>query len=589
MPGPEAAASRYHPPVSRLKLPEFIHEVIDDPRQRGILVAGSLALFAVGLTPRVLSPGLPSAQEALRTQPELQNLFVLLAFASTATILLGGLASDVLRRRGLLVGGLAVMAISCLVALVFDSGGIFYAANFIGVAASGLVLTYGIGSVAIAYEGIPRATALGFVYGAFGAGSAASPAVLTLFPHLVPGDGPGVESSFTFDTWLAYGLTAVAAAVAMWAAYRYVPRIPGSLPARRGLVAAVAFWAISILAIVSGIVAMGGEGGVIVPFGLALAGALGVAALAVRGARTVEEVDSLKVDRRALGAALAVGVAIGFAQAVPLMLLPVVFEYPLRYGTLWAVFAIAPFAIALFVSGPVAGIMLRRFGPRAIMSSGTLAVGVANLLLAAVLVAIVGFVRDFYQVNPDSARAVLGAAHYLLFVVPLILVGAGFVLGTTVRTAIVFASTPRGLPASAAAINEASVGLGSRIGIVAATTLLATTAIGSARQIAERRAPDAVDALMAEFELTLRSLGTPRFREVYAATLEGAEPIKGAAYSVAYLDGVVAALVLSGIVGVLGAVLAFLLIGRRDPIQTVFDMQDERGSLPSTKPHISGS
>jgi MFS family permease len=562
--------------VSRIKLPEFIHEVIDDPRQRGILLAGSLALFAVGLIPRALSPGLPTAQQALRAQPELQNLFLLLAFGSTATILLGGLASDVLRHRALLVGGLAVMLASCLVAIVFPSGPLYYAASFIGIAASGLVLAYGIGSVAIAYSGIPRATALGFVYGAFGAGAAASPAVLTLFPRLIPSDEPGVPSSFTFETWLAYGLTALASAIAMWAAVRYVPRIPGSLPASPMLVSGVALWAISVLAIVSGVVALGGEGGLLMPVVLIVGGAVGLATIGLGWRRTIDAVEALRLDRRALGAALAVGVAIGFAQAVPLMLLPVVFEYPLHYGTLWAVGAIAPFAVALFLAGPIAGILLRRFGPRGIMSAGTLAVGVANLLLAAVLIAIVGFVREFYQENPATARAVLNAAHYLLFIAPLVLIGAGFVLGTTVRTAIVFASTPRGLPASAAAINEASVGLGSRIGIVAATTLLATTAVASARQIAEARAPAQATQLLAEFQSTLDSLGTPRFREVYAATLEGAEPAKGAAYSVAYLDGVTAALIMSGVVGVLGAALAWFLIGRRDPIQTVFDMQDER-------------
>ncbi len=222
------------------------------------------------------------------------------------------------------------------------------------------------------------------------------------------------------------------------------------------------------------------------------------------------------------------------------------------------------------------------------MATGTLAIGVANLLLALVLMAIAGFVREFYDQNPTSARAVLGAVHYLLFIAPLVLIGAGFVLGTTVRTAIVFASTPRGLPATAAAVNEASVGLGSRIGVVTATTLLATTAVASARQIAETRAPERVAEVMAEFELTLNSLGTPRFREVYAATLEGAEPAKGAAYSVAYLDGVVAALVLSGVVGVLGAALAWFLIGRRDPIQTVFDMQEER-SREEASPAAGGA
>jgi len=130
--------------VSRVKLPEFIHEVIDDPRQRGILMAGSLAMFAVGLTPRVLSPGLPTAQEALRSQPDLQNFFLLLAFAGTATIILGGLVSDVFRRRILLVGGLALMLVGAVIGLLVPDGPIFIGANFISIAATGVVLAYAI-------------------------------------------------------------------------------------------------------------------------------------------------------------------------------------------------------------------------------------------------------------------------------------------------------------------------------------------------------------------------------------------------------------------------------------------------------------
>ena len=176
----------------------------------------------------------------------------------------------------------------------------------------------------------------------------------------------------------------------------------------------------------------------------------------------------------------------------------------------------------------------------------------------------------------------LAEFHYLLFILPLILVGAGFVLSTTVRTAIVFASTPRGLSASAAAINEASVGLGSRIGIVAATSALAVAALGSARDMVIDRPLEEAAALIDEFELALVSLGTPRFKEVYDASLAGAEPIKQAAYSVAYIDGVVVALVISGVVGIGGAILAWILVGRRAPIETVFDMQDERDEAGHT-------
>jgi ABC-type sulfate transport system permease component len=85
-----------------------------------------------------------------------------------------------------------------------------------------------------------------------------------------------------------------------------------------------------------------------------------------------------------------------------------------------------------------------------------------------------------------------------------------------------------------------------------------------------------VTALVGEFELMLRSLGTPRFRDAYGATLEGSDTLKGAAYMVAYLDGVTVALMVSALVAVLGAILAWVLVARRGPIETVFDMQDER-------------
>ncbi len=576
--------------MSRIQLPEFIHEVVDDPRQRGILIAGSLALFSVGLVPRVLSPGLPNAQEALRTQPDLQNLFLLLAFASTATIILGGLVSDLFRRRELLIGALSVMVLASAVNIALPQGYIFFGANIVAVAATGVVLAYAIGTVAVTYEGVARATALGFVYGAYGAGSAASPAVLTLFPRLLPSDDPTVPAAFTFDTWLAYLLTAIASGVALWASRRWMPPIPGSLPVSRKLIVGVAGWSMAVLAIVTGVLGLGGEAGVVVPMLLIVGGVIGLATATIRFNRTSEEMARLRLDRRGLGAALAVGVAVGFAQAVPLMLLPVVFQYPFNYGTLFSVLAIAPFAIALLLAGPISGILIRRFGPRGMMTSGTLALGVANVLLAVTLSWLVEQVRQAFQADPTSSDLGLVPYNYLLFVLPLVLVGAGFVLSTTVRTAIVFASTPRGLSASAAAINEASVGLGSRIGIVVATTVLAGTALASARQMVIDRPAEQATALINEFELALTSLGTPRFKEVYEASIAGAEPIKRAAYSVAYIDGVVVALLLSGIAGIGGAILAYLLTGRRDPLKTVFDMQDERAAQgPAGAPGVDGS
>ena len=98
--------------MPHIEMPEFIKDVIDDPRQRGILIAGVLSLFVVGLVPRVLSPGLPSAQEQLRSDPEIQNLLLLVSFASAAAVVLGGLVSDLFRRRRLLIGSLLIVVVA---------------------------------------------------------------------------------------------------------------------------------------------------------------------------------------------------------------------------------------------------------------------------------------------------------------------------------------------------------------------------------------------------------------------------------------------------------------------------------------------
>jgi MFS family permease len=548
-----------------MKLPVFIEDVVREPRARGVLVAGALALFAVGLVPRALSPGLPKAQEALKAQPEVENVFLLVSFVSAAAVLAAGALVDIVRRRGLILGALGVMGSGALVSLLVDDGPVFYLANMLSVAAAGVALAYGIGSVAIAYEGVARATALGIVYAAYGAGSAAAPALLTLIVVPLAGDGTGqtpegsLPPDYAFQTWPAYAAAALSAAVALWGARRWMPRIPGGLPAPRRLVAGVGLWTVSIIAIVTGLLGLRGPAGPLVPVTLVLAGALGLSTVAIGRRRTQRMVAELPMERRGLSAALVVGVAVGFAQAVPLLVLPPLFEYVLGYGTLFGMMALAPFAIALLAAGPVSGVLLQRYGPRGMMAIGSLGLGVSSLLLALVL----------SMVGPETP--------YAAFIVPLALIGAGFVLATTVRTAIVFASTPRGLPASAAAINEASVALGSRVGVVIATGTVSVTATAAATSLLAGR-PD-TEPLLAAFSEALGALGTPRFKAVIASLAEQAGDafdVGRSAFLSAYLDGVVAALVMGGTVGIVGAILAWLLTGRRDPLRTVFDMRDER-------------
>ena len=146
------------------------------------------------------------------------------------------------------------------------------------------------------------------------------------------------------------------------------------------------------------------------------------------------------VQRRPVAIALFVGFVIAYAQTAALFEVPVYFQVVLGYGAILSVIATIPFMVALAAAGPVAGILLVRFSPRTLIVGGILAVGLGSIVIAAIL-------------RPG--------AGYLGFAISFAMIGAGFVIATTVRTAIIFASVPRGLPATAAALNEASVALGS--------------------------------------------------------------------------------------------------------------------------------
>ena len=137
--------------------------------------------------------------------------------------------------------------------------------------------------------------------------------------------------------------------------------------------------------------------------------------------------------------ALFAGLVIAVAQNIPMSQLPNYFGVILGYGPLFGIVAVAPLFVALVLAGPVAGYLLARVSPRTLVGGGIVAVGIGNLAMGLILG------RD---------------ASYIGFVLPLVLIGGGFVIATTVRTAIIFASVPRGLPATAAAMNEASIQVG---------------------------------------------------------------------------------------------------------------------------------
>jgi MFS family permease len=525
--------------VRRPSPPTFLTDLAREPGAVATLVAACLALLAAGLAPRIFSPGLASVQSAVRERPEIEVLLMAASVITAGALLVGGVLGDADGRRRTMLIGLAAMAVTGLGGLFFDDGPLFVVGRFIDVASASIVLPIALAGVATRFEGVERATAIGLAYGAYGAAGAAAPVLLTLF-------GP------TGTRAPAFAAAAAAAIIAFAYGRRHWRDLPTAGPAQRVAVVVTAIWAFGIVVITAGLIGFQGTGADDARLGLVIAGVILVAAgLSVERRRQQAGRPGPRVQRRPVAIALFVGFAIAYAQTAALFQVPVYFQLVLGYGPILSVIATIPFMVALAAAGPVAGILLVRFSPRTLLVGGILAVGLGSVVIAAIL-------------RPD--------AGYLGFAFSFALIGAGFVIATTVRTAIIFASVPRGLPATAAALNEASVALGSRAALVVVTVLVTTLALDSYSASLTGRTPGEIDAAVGAFRTLLSAINMP----AYGVLVGGVGNTDAAAYAAAYTDAVRTVMFSTGILTLLAAPIAWIAIGRRDPLLTVWQHQDER-------------
>ena len=167
--------------MKRPPVPEVIRDLYRDPDDARTLLVAALSLAAAGLDPRVFSPGLVSVQEAVRARPEVEQLLLIAAVVGALVLLVGGVLGDTDGRRRIQIGALGLLVITGLSGLFITDGPLFLAGRLVGAISASIILPFALAGVAVTYQGIPRATAIGFAYAAFGAGTAAGPVLLTLF------------------------------------------------------------------------------------------------------------------------------------------------------------------------------------------------------------------------------------------------------------------------------------------------------------------------------------------------------------------------------------------------------------------------
>jgi DHA2 family multidrug resistance protein-like MFS transporter len=308
-----------------------------------------------------------------------------------------------------------------------------------------------------------------------------------------------------------------------------------------------------LLAVTGGATGFRADPGSPIRMALVVGGILLVGVFLLWQRRRERRADDAAIDVRPVTVALIAGVVIAVAQTAPAVQAPIRFQIVDGMTPLMATIAIAPFVLALLLAGPVAGLLLSRFRPRTLIVGGLVTVGIGDLL--------------FSFAGPT--------AGYAWFIVPLAAIGAGFVVGTCVRTAVIFASVPRRLPATAAALNQSSLMVGAQIGVAAVTAIVSDAALAAFTRSTQASGGDQASAL-AGFRTFIDAVGTSTMGEAIANLGDALR----AGYAAAYAAGVSQALATVGTASLIAAAVCWFVMGERAPLTSVWEHRDERSVAP---------
>ena len=164
------------------------------------------------------------------------------AVGSAILLLVGGAIGDLRRARPLMLGGLATLVVTGSIGLLVPTGPDLRSARLAGAVAAAIVVPASLASVALAYSGVTRATAIGLAYAVYGGATSVMPILLTMVP--------GTQ-------WPGFVVAPLAAAVALLVAWGRIPDLAHNDRSARAYVLGTALWASSVVAISSGVLWLG--------------------------------------------------------------------------------------------------------------------------------------------------------------------------------------------------------------------------------------------------------------------------------------------------------------------------------------------
>ena len=507
----------------------------DDVRHWRALAACVIAVVASAINPPVLQATSSGIQGALHVDPEgAAELVGLYYVIQAGTMVLGGVLGDRFGTRRVLTIGLI---------------GLFGAALLMALGPSWLAII--VGSVGLSlFSAFVFPLSLAGVLRTFDQRVLPVGIALFLSIQLTATLITPALSQWLFD---AFGFSAtmvptlVMASLALVAVRRWLPETRAAALISRVDALAILLWAFGVLAIVYGAVAFAGGWGNAHLLAIIL-GAVFLAAALARFARGSSRVHIPNVSFRIIGLALFLGATLGLVQSGALLQLSNFLKGVQGYSPVGSGIALAPFALGTLFAALATGVALTRRirGTQIELRIFRRPVVLGFAMMSASMV-IMGFLRE------DTSYLVIGIALGLL--------GVGAGIANVPRTSLLFQSVRGDRFGVAAGLNGSAFLLGSALGSVAVTAMIAiTTAAAWQQQLVDAgmTSAQAAETYQAAQRAIFLATAHPYLQPSY---LDVVKQIPG--WSEVFTAGFTSTMLAFAVMAAIATVVAF--IGLRDP------------------------
>jgi len=415
-----------------------------------------MSLLVIGIDNTILNVALPTLVEDLGATASQQQWIVdtyVLVFASL--LLTGGMLADRFGRRGVLQAGLVVFGLgSAAAAFAGSSGALIAARAVMGIGGAAIMPATLSILTNVFTDAQERARAIGVWAGVAGLGIAIGPVT-----------GGWLLEHFWWGSVFLVNLPIVV--IALLAGRVLVPTSRDPAPRRLDPVGTVLSF-VGLAGVLYGIIEAPSQGWTHGP--VLAAGGVGLAMLAAFVAWELHT-DHPVLDMRFFqnprfsAASLAITLVF-FALFGTIFFLTQYLQFVLGYGTLRAGLAIAPIALALMISAPLAPVLTARVGTKVMVATG-LALAAGGLVIL------------------STARVHSG---YALVLGTIMVLGVGMGLAMAPATDSIMGSLPRAKAGVGSAVNDTTRMVGGALGVAVLGSLLSAgyhATIGDSAAIAK--------------------------------------------------------------------------------------------------------